>query len=64
MDYSFVITSHYDGNYKSSHRYSNAVDAVNEWNKIVDWGFADNEATYTLLESNGVMHTKTYRRPE
>ena len=60
MDYNFVITVHYDGNYKSSHRYADAVDAVHSWDKIVDWGFANEYATYNLLEPNGKMHTKTF----
>jgi hypothetical protein len=62
MDYYYVITTHYDGNYKSSHRYTNAVDAVEEWQKCVDWGFADEYATYNLLEPNGKMHTKNFYR--
>ena len=53
---------HYDGQYKSSHTYTNALDAVNSWNKIVDWGFADEYATYNLLEPNGKLHTKNFYR--
>jgi hypothetical protein len=62
MDYKFIVTMHYDGNYKSSFTYTNALDAVDNWNKIVDWGFADEYATYNLLEPNGKMHTKTFYR--
>jgi hypothetical protein len=53
---------HYDGNYQSSHRYDNALDAVDNWNRCVDWGFADEYATYNLLEPSGKMHTKTFYR--
>ena len=62
MEYNYVITMHYDGNYHSSYRYSNALDAVNEYNKCVDWGFADNYATYNLLEPSGKLHTKNFYR--
>ena len=61
-DYKFVITTHYDGNYHSSHRYNNAVDAVDNWLRCVDWGFADEYATYNLLEPNGKLHTKNFYR--
>lgn len=60
MEYSYVITTHYDGNYHSSFRYPDAVEAVNAWNKCVDYGFAKNYATYNLLEPNGKMHTKNF----
>mgnify|MGYP003346058992 CR=1 FL=1 len=62
MEYNYVITTHYDGNYHSSHRYADAVDAVHAFDKCVDWGFANSVATYNLLEPNGKMHTKNFYR--
>ena len=60
MEYHYVLTVHYDGSYRSSHRYDNAIDAVEEWQKCVDWGFANEYATYNLLEPNGKLHTKNF----
>ena len=62
MDYHYVLTIHYDGNYRSSHRYDNAVDAVEEWHKCVDVGDAKDYATYNLLEPNGKLHTLNFYR--
>jgi hypothetical protein len=62
MDYNFVITTHYDGDYLSSHRFSDALTAVDAFNKCVDWGDAKEYATYNLLEPNGKMHTKNFYR--
>ena len=53
---------HYDGNYHSSYRYPDALTAVNEYNKCNDWGFAEEYATYNLLEPNGKLHTKNFYR--
>ncbi len=64
MEYSYAITATYD-NDTSPHwvgRYSDAISAVTEWNKIVDWGFADDYATYNFSEPNGKMHTKIFYR--
>ena len=60
MDYNYAITCHYDGNYHSSFRFTDAIDAVHEFDKCVDYGFANEYATYNLLEPNGKMHTKVF----
>ena len=60
MDYHYVLTVHYDGNYHSSFRYSDAIDAVHAFDKCVDHAFANEVATYNLLEPNGKMHTKNF----
>jgi hypothetical protein len=62
LEYSYVITTHYDGAYKSSHRYADCIDAVDAWNRCSDWGMADEYATYNLTEPNGKMHTKNFYR--
>ena len=60
MDYNYVLTIHYDGNYRSSYRFSDAISAVEEFQKCVDYGFANEVATYNLLEPNGKMHTRNF----
>ena len=62
MEYNYVLTVHYDGNYHSSYRYSDAITAVHEFDKCVDHAFANEYATYNLLEPNGKMHTKNFYR--
>ena len=64
MDYEYSITSTYDSEAQPHWmgRYSDAITAVTEWNKIVDWGFADEYATYNFSEPNGKMHTKIFYR--
>ena len=66
MEYLYSITATYD-NEPAPYwvgRYDNAVSAVTEWNKIVDWGFADEFATYNFSEPNGKMHTKIFYRKD
>lgn len=63
MEYLYAITASYDG--KQPHwtgRYSDAVSAVEAWQKFVDFGFADTYATYNLAEPNGKLHTKHFYR--
>jgi hypothetical protein len=64
MDYEFAITATYDNETTPYFvgRYPDALTAVEEWNKIVDWGFADEFATYNLSEPSGKMHTKIFYR--
>ena len=63
MEYNYAITVAYDG--KAPHwtgRYSDALTAVNEFNKHIDWGFADEYSTVNLSEPSGKMHTKLFYR--
>ena len=64
MEYLYSVTSTNDNSTSPEWvgRYSDALSAVNEWNKIVDWGFADDFATYNLSEPSGKMHTKIFYR--
>ena len=62
MEYNYVLTTHYDGNYYSSHRYPDALSAVDAFRKCVDVGDAKDYATYNLLEPNGKMHTLNFYR--
>jgi hypothetical protein len=62
MEYLYSITCTYDGD-KSPHwigRYDNALDAVSEFNKFVDYGLASEYSTVNLSEPNGKMHTKIF----
>jgi hypothetical protein len=63
MEYLYALTIAYDG--KAPHsvsRYSDCISAVNDWNKCVDFGDAENFATYNLAEPNGKLHTKHFYR--
>jgi hypothetical protein len=62
MEYLYSVTCTYDGD-KSPHwigRYENALDAVSEFNKFVDYGLASEYSTVNLSEPNGKMHTKVF----
>jgi len=63
MEYNYAITVAYDGNAPHwTGRYSDALTAVNEFNKHIDWGFANEYATVNLSEPSGKMHTKVFYR--
>ena len=63
MEYNYAITVAYDGNAPHwTGRYSDALTAVNEFNKHIDWGFADEYSTVNLSEPSGKMHTKVFYR--
>jgi hypothetical protein len=62
MEYLYAVTATYDGD-RSPHwigRYDNALDAVSEFNKFVDYGLASQFATINLSEPSGKMHTKIF----
>ena len=62
MEYLYSVTCTYDGD-KSPHwigRYDNALDAVSEFNKFVDYVLASEYSTVNLSEPNGKMHTKVF----
>jgi hypothetical protein len=64
MEYLYSVTCTYDGD-RSPHwtgRYDNAIDAVNSWNKFIDWGMAQEYSTVNFSEPNGKMHTKIFYR--
>ena len=64
MEYLYAITATYD-NDKAPYwvgRYSDAISAVGEWDKIKDWGFANEYATYNFSEPSGKMTTKIFYR--
>ena len=62
-EYLYAVTVAYDS--KPPHwtgRYADALSAVSEFNKHIDWGFADEYATVNLSEPSGKMHTRTFYR--
>ena len=62
MEYNYVITTHYDGNYHSSYRYSDAIEAVHSFDKCVDWGFANDYSVVNLEMPSGKMYTRIFYR--
>ena len=62
MEYLYSVTCTYDGD-RSPHwtgRYDNALDAVDTYNKFVDYGLASEYSTVNLSEPSGKMHTKIF----
>ena len=62
-EYLYAVTVSYDS--KPVHwtgRYSDALSAVDTFNKFIDWGFADEYATVNLAEPSGKLHTRTFYR--
>ena len=62
MDYNYSLTISYDGELFGTYRYSDMLEAVNAWNKCVDYGDAKEYATYNLSDLTGKMYTKNFYR--
>jgi hypothetical protein len=60
MEYNYSITTSYDGELIHTLRVSDMLDAVDAWNKCVDYGTAKEYATYNLSDPLGKMYTKTF----
>ena len=57
----YKLTIAYDGNAPIiTETYSDALTAVNSFNKCSDFGDAKEYATYNLSEPSGKMHTKIF----
>ena len=61
-EYLYSITTSYDGSLVNTLRVSDLLEAVNTWNKCVDFGDAKEYATYNLSDPTGKMYTKTFYR--
>ena len=64
MEYLYSVTCTYDGD-KSPHwtgRFNNALDAVDTYNKFVDWGLANEYSTVNLYTPAGKCYTKVFYR--
>lgn len=64
MEYLYSVTSTNDNDTTAKWigRYDNALDAVNVYNSMVDYGFANEYRTINLSEPSGKMHTKIFYR--
>lgn len=60
----YKLTTTYDGNPAphSIHSFADALDAFESFAKCVDWGFANEYATYNLTLPDGKMYTKWFSR--
>ena len=59
-EYTYALTTSYDGDLIHTLRVSDMLTAVDAWNKCVDYGFAKEYATYNLSDPTGKMYTKTF----
>jgi hypothetical protein len=62
MEYNYSITTSYDGELVHTLRVSDMLEAVDAWNKCVDYGDAKEYATYNLSDPTGKMYTKNFYR--
>jgi hypothetical protein len=49
---------------RSIYFFNNAIEAVENYNRYQDWGFAKNFLTVTLYEPNGEIESKVLKRPK
>ena len=62
MEYTYSLTTAYDGELVHTLRVSDLFEIVNAWNNCVDYGTAKEYATYNLSDPTGKMFTKTLHR--
>ena len=62
MEYTYSVTTLYDGELVNTLRVSDMLQAVDAWTKCVDFGDAKEYATYNLSDPTGKMYTKTFYR--
>ena len=60
MEYTYSLTTSYDGVLVNTLRVNDMLEAVSAWDKCVDYGFAKEYATYNLSDPMGKMYTKTF----
>ena len=60
MEYTYSLTTLYDGELVNTLRVSDMLEAVSAWDKCVDYGTAKEYATYNLSDLTGKMYTKTF----
>ena len=60
MEYNYSLTTSYDGELIHTLRVNDMLEAVNAWDKCVDYGTAKEYATYNLSDLTGKMYTKTF----
>ncbi len=62
MEYTYALTTAYDGELVNTLRVSDMLEAVDAWTKCVDFGDAKEYATYNFTDLTGKMYTKTFYR--
>ena len=62
MEYNYSLTTSYDGKLYHTLRLTDMLQAVDAWDKCVDFGDAKEYATYNLSDPMGKMYTKTFYR--
>ncbi len=60
MEYTYSLTTSYEGVLVNTLRVNDMLEAVSAWDKCVDYGFAKEYATYNLSDPMGKMYTKTF----
>lgn len=60
MEYTYVLTTYYDGELFSTHRITDFMDAAQVWGMCKDSGNAKEFATYTMTDPTGKSFTKTF----
>jgi hypothetical protein len=59
--YTVVVIT--DGSKEWANNYDNALDAVNSYNRFVDYGTCVSERVISLVEPNGKFHSKIFLNP-
>ena len=61
-EYLYSVTCTYDSDHSTTWvgRYSDALSAVESYQKFIDHGLANEYSTINLSEPSGKMHTKTF----
>ena len=62
MEYTYALTTYYDGNLVHTLRTTELLEVVDAWNRCNDYAFANEYATYNLSDPTGKMYTKTFYR--
>ena len=60
----YKLSIAYDGNPVAVWTYSDAIEAVHQFDRCVDYGDAKEYATYNLSDPMGKMYTKIFFRDE
>ena len=60
MEYTYSLTTSYDGELVNTLKVADLLEVVNAWNNCVDYGTAKEYSTYNLSDPTGKMFTKTF----
>jgi hypothetical protein len=62
MEYTYSLTTSYDGELFHTMKVSDMLTAAEAWGKCIDFGDAKEYATYNLSDPTGKMYSKTFYR--